>query len=63
MRPTPKGSSYIEDGYNIILTDAPKDLGGRLLRNCARTTPELPKIYQSRFLKYLLFTRTYRVAE
>lgn len=34
--------SYIEDGYNIILTDAPNDLGGRLRRNCARTTPELP---------------------
>lgn len=26
----------------MILTEAPKDLGGRLLRNCARTTPELP---------------------
>jgi hypothetical protein len=43
MRPTPaKPSSYIEDGYNITLTDAPKDLGGRLRLNCARTTPELP---------------------
>jgi hypothetical protein len=36
-------SSYIEDGYNITLTDAPKDLGGRLRLNCARTTPELPE--------------------
>jgi hypothetical protein len=35
-------SPYIEDGYNITLTDAPKDLGGRLRLNCARTTPELP---------------------
>ena len=33
---------YIEDGYNIILTDAPKDFGGRLRLNCARTTPEFP---------------------
>lgn len=45
-KPTPVKPSYIEDGYSIILTDAPKDLGGRLRRNCARTTPELPrKIY------------------
>jgi hypothetical protein len=35
-------SPYIEDGYNITRTDAPKDLGGRLRLNCARTTPELP---------------------
>lgn len=41
--PTPDEPSYIEDGYNMILTDAPKDLGGRLRRNCARTTPELPE--------------------
>lgn len=33
---------YIDDGYSMIRTDAPKDLGGRLFRNCARTTPELP---------------------
>jgi hypothetical protein len=38
-----KPSSYIEDGYSITLTDAPKDLGGRLFLNCARTTPELPR--------------------
>lgn len=43
--PTPNfrnHASYIEDGYSITLTDAPKDLGGRLRLNCARTTPELP---------------------
>ncbi len=40
--PNSDPSSYIEDGYNITLTDAPKDLGGRLRLNCARTTPELP---------------------
>lgn len=34
---------YIEDGYNMTLTDAPNDLGGRLRLNCARTTPELPR--------------------
>jgi len=26
----------------MTLTDAPKDFGGRLRLNCARTTPELP---------------------
>ena len=35
-------SSHIDDGYNIILTDAPNVLGGRFRRNCALTTPELP---------------------
>lgn len=25
-------------------TEAPKDLGGRLRLNCARTTPELPAV-------------------
>jgi hypothetical protein len=39
---TPTRPSYIEDGYSITRTDAPKDLGGRLRLNCARTTPELP---------------------
>lgn len=39
---TPNHPSYIEDGYSITLTDAPKDFGGRLRLNCARTTPELP---------------------
>lgn len=43
MHPNSNPSSYIEDGYNITLTDAPKDLGGRLRLNCARTTPELPR--------------------
>jgi len=38
----PNRPFYIEDGYNIILTDAPKDFGGRLRLNCARTTPEFP---------------------
>ena len=33
---------YIDDGYNITLTEAPNDFGGRLRRNCALTTPELP---------------------
>lgn len=33
---------YIEEGYNITLTDAPNVLGGRLLLNCALTTPALP---------------------
>lgn len=32
----------MDDGYNITLTEAPNDLGGRLRLNCARTTPELP---------------------
>lgn len=27
----------------MMRTVAPKDLGGRLLRNLARTTPELPR--------------------
>lgn len=34
---------YIALGYSMIRTIAPKDFGGRLLRNCARTTPELPE--------------------
>lgn len=33
---------YIEEGYSITLTDAPNVLGGRLLLNCALTTPALP---------------------
>lgn len=32
----------------MTLTDAPKDFGGRLRRNCARTTPELPFQYRQR---------------
>lgn len=35
-------STYIEEGYNMIRTDAPNDLGGRLRLNCALTMPELP---------------------
>lgn len=34
----------------MTLTDAPKDLGGRLRRNCALTTPLLPKVCQQSFL-------------
>ena len=34
--------SHIELGYSITLTLAPKDFGGRLWLNFARTTPELP---------------------
>lgn len=41
--PSPTGKhNYIEEGYNITRTEAPKDLGGRFRRNCALTTPELP---------------------
>lgn len=32
----------MDDGYNIIRSEAPNDLGGRLCRNLALTTPELP---------------------
>jgi hypothetical protein len=55
-----KPSSYIEDGYSITLTDAPKDLGGRLFLNCARTTPELPekKVRITNFQIVLLLTHT-----
>jgi hypothetical protein len=38
----PQRIAYIDDGYNMTLTDAPKLLGGRLDLNFARTTPELP---------------------
>jgi hypothetical protein len=33
---------YIDEGYSMIRTEAPKDLEGRGLVNLARTTPELP---------------------
>lgn len=33
---------YIDDGYSITLTEAPKDRGGRLCTNFALTTPLLP---------------------
>ena len=39
---------YIDEGYSITLTDAPNDFGGKLCRNCALTTPELPKNVISR---------------
>ena len=38
----PTATVYIDEGYSMIRTEAPKDFGGRLWRNCARTTPELP---------------------
>lgn len=60
MRPTPNHSSYIEDGYNIILTAAPKDLGGRLFLNLARTIPLLP-INSVSIPVPLLFLVAYRV--
>ena len=41
---SPVEQSHIEDGYNMILSDAPNDLGGRLCVNLARTTPEFPAI-------------------
>lgn len=47
----PNQSSYIEDGYSITRTDAPKDLGGRFRLNCARTTPERPGDHIRRILK------------
>jgi len=55
-----KPSSYIEDGYSITLTDAPKDLGGRLFLNCARTTPELPgkKVRTTNFQIVIFLTHT-----
>lgn len=34
--------THIDEGYSMILTEAPNDFGGRLFRNCALTTPELP---------------------
>lgn len=40
--PLPQSQNHIEDGYNMTLTVAPKDFGGRLWRNWALTTPELP---------------------
>ena len=36
--------NYIEDGYNMTRTEAPKDLVGRGEVNLARTTPELPEV-------------------
>lgn len=38
----PNPRTYIEEGYSITRTDAPKDLVGRGEVNLARTTPELP---------------------
>lgn len=40
--PKDRRGNYIEEGYSMTRTEAPKDLGGRLLRNLARTTPLLP---------------------
>jgi hypothetical protein len=47
----------MDEGYNITRTEAPKDFGGRLCLNCARTTPELPA--SSSFLS-VRFSRTSR---
>jgi hypothetical protein len=33
---------YIEEGYSIMRTEAPKERAGRGVENLARTTPELP---------------------
>lgn len=64
MQPTPEPSTYIEDGYNIILTDAPKVLGGRLFLNCARTMPLLPFVCKISYtVKRLSGINTYHVAE
>lgn len=38
----PKPFFYIEEGYSMTRTEAPKDLVGRGEVNLARTTPELP---------------------
>lgn len=57
--------SYIDEGYSMTRTEAPKDFVGRGEVNLARTTPELPN---RRLLddcrgriSYLGF-RSYRVA-
>ena len=34
--------NYMEEGYSMMRTEAPKDLAGRGVVNLARTTPELP---------------------
>lgn len=38
----PSTSIYIEEGYSIMRTEAPKERAGRGVENLARTTPELP---------------------
>lgn len=38
----PNPRTYIEEGYSMTRTEAPKDLVGRGEVNLARTTPELP---------------------
>ena len=37
--------TYIDEGYSMIRTEAPKDLAGRGWVNFARTTPELPVMW------------------
>lgn len=39
---SPKPFFYIDEGYNMTRTEAPKDLVGRGEVNLARTTPEFP---------------------
>ena len=36
-------TAHMDEGYSITRTEAPKERGGRLRLNCARTTPELPR--------------------
>ena len=47
----------------MILTDAPNDFGGRLRRNCARTTPEFPVPSRQRvaWIQEAAVKRTYHV--
>lgn len=34
---------HIDEGYSMTRTEAPKERGGRLCLNCARTHPEFPR--------------------
>jgi hypothetical protein len=52
--PTPAENptcTYIEEGYSMMRTEAPKDLVGRGLENLARTTPELPGVKSQSWLE------------
>lgn len=40
---SPKPFFYIDEGYSMTRTEAPKDLEGRGEVNLARTTPEFPE--------------------
>jgi hypothetical protein len=52
-----RSPSQIDDGYNITLTEAPNDRGGRLCRNFALTTPELPAVVISLCMQIPVFDR------